>query len=202
MQTLGVSDSTPKSEGRLKSLLWPSVRSGSDVDYLSIQGYWVCTIVAAMTLVLSLLVAGSAGNPMMVLIIVGSSTLFSLFFYVGGIGVREGSRFAAAIVFAVYALDTAIFLFTSAVSAALLIKLAFTVVLFSNLRATWIGTRWVPGTEDSALPPRQKETLGDQFVDQWPKWIWPKIRIPYYVFAGLVALLTLSSIALRFFRLV
>ena len=202
MQTLGVSDSTPKSEGRLKSLLWPSVRSGSDVDYLSIQGYWVCTIVAAMTLVLSLLVAGSAGNPMMVLIIVGSSTLFSLFFYVGGIGVREGSRFAAAIVFAVYALDTAIFLFTSAVSAALLIKLAFTVVLFSNLRATWIGARWVPGTEDSALPPRRKETLGDQFVDQWPKWIWPKIRIPYYVFAGLVALLTLSSIALRFFRLV
>ena len=200
MQTLGVSDSLPHSESRLKSLLWPSIRSGSDVDYLGIQGYWVCTVVAAMTLALALLAIGSAANVVLAIIIVGSSALVSLFFYLGGIGVREGSRFAAAIVFAIYALDTTVFLFTSTVSAALLIKLAFTVVLFSNLRATWIGARWVPGAEDSALPPRRNETLGDKFVDQWPQWIWPKIRIPYYMFSGLILLLTVFGLVMRFFR--
>ena len=45
METLGLSDSTPRSEGRLKSLMWPSVQSGADVDYLGAQGCWVCTII-------------------------------------------------------------------------------------------------------------------------------------------------------------
>ncbi len=52
MQTLGLSDSTPRTEGRLKSLFWPSVQSGSDVDYLGAQGYWVCTLVAGLSFVL------------------------------------------------------------------------------------------------------------------------------------------------------
>ena len=59
MQTLGVSDSLPHSESRLKSLLWPSIRSGSDVDYLGIQGYWVCTLVAVVTLAFGLLAVGA-----------------------------------------------------------------------------------------------------------------------------------------------
>jgi hypothetical protein len=37
MQTLGLSDSMPRSESRLKSLFWPSIESSSDVDYLGAQ---------------------------------------------------------------------------------------------------------------------------------------------------------------------
>jgi len=44
MQTLGLSDSTIRSESRLKSLFWPSIQSGADVDYLAVQGFWVCTM--------------------------------------------------------------------------------------------------------------------------------------------------------------
>jgi hypothetical protein len=51
MQTLGLSDSTPRSEGRLKSLFWPSIQSGADVDYLAVQGFWVCTIVGVLALI-------------------------------------------------------------------------------------------------------------------------------------------------------
>jgi hypothetical protein len=51
MQTLGISDSTSRSESRLKSLFWPSIESGADVDYLAVQGYWVCTVVAALSFV-------------------------------------------------------------------------------------------------------------------------------------------------------
>ena len=100
MQTLGVSDSVPHSESRIKSLLWPSIRSGSDVDYLGIQGYWVCVIVAVMTLVIGLLSLGSVRNPVQAAVTALILGMLSLFFYVGGIGVREGSRFAAAIVLA------------------------------------------------------------------------------------------------------
>jgi hypothetical protein len=196
MQTLGVSDSTPKSESRIKNLLWPSICSASDVDYLGIQGYWVCVVVSGMTLVMTLFFLGAAQYP----IVLGSSVLYAIFFYVGGIGVRERNRFAAAIVFAVYAMDTAGSLLTTSVSAGMLIKLAFTLVLFSNLRATWIGARWVPGTDEAALPPRRSVTLGDKFVDQWPQWVWPGIRLPYYVFSALILLLTVVGLGMSFLR--
>jgi hypothetical protein len=193
MQTLGVSDSAPKSEGRIKSLLWPSIQSGSDVDYLGIQGYWVCTFVAAMTLVAALFTlaqAIDAGRAIVVLLFCG---LLSLFFYMGGVGVREGSRFAAVIVFAVYVLDTLTALLSSPITGGSLIKLAISAVLLSNLRATWIAARWVPGAEESALTPRRSATLGDKFVDQVPRWLWPKIRISYYLLSAFVSLLVLLS---------
>jgi hypothetical protein len=201
MQTLGVSDSAPKSEGRIKSLLWPSIQSGSDVDYLGIQGYWVCTLVAAMTLIVGLFFtlaqAIDATQAIMVLLFFG---VLSLFFYIGGVGVREGSRFAAVIVFVVYVLGTLTALLSSPVSGGSLIKLAVSAVLLSNLRATWIAARWVPGAEESALPPRRSATLGDKFVDQVPRWLWPKIRIPYYLLSALVLLLVLLSDAAMLFK--
>ena len=51
MQTLGLSESTPRTDSRLKSLFWPSITSGADVDYLGAQGYWVCSAIAILTLV-------------------------------------------------------------------------------------------------------------------------------------------------------
>jgi len=199
MQTLGVSDSVPRSESRIKTLLWPSIRSGSDVDYLGIQGYWVSTLVAVVTLVFGLLASGSARSLAQVVALAIASGAVFLFYYLGGIGVREGSRFAAAMVFAMYALDMVSYLaaivnangFVSLFVApgsvvVLFVKTTVTVVLFCNLRATWVAASWTPGSEDSAPPLRRGESWSDKFVDQWPRWIWPKIRIPYFVFALLV----------------
>jgi hypothetical protein len=53
MQTLGLTDSAPRTEGRLKSLFWPSIKTGDDVDYLGTQGFWVCTFVAILSFVVS-----------------------------------------------------------------------------------------------------------------------------------------------------
>jgi hypothetical protein len=199
MQTLGVSDSTPKSESRLKSLFWPSIQSGSDVDYLGIQGYWVCTFVAVVTMAFGLLALGSARSLAQMAFLAMVSGIVFLFYYLGGIGVREGSRFAAAMVFAMYALDMAFYLAGSVNGNGLvslfvapgsvirlLVKATVTVVLFCNLRATWVAASWAPGSVESALPLRRSETWSDRFVDQWPSWIWPKIRIPYIVFALLM----------------
>jgi len=94
MQTLQVSDSTSRSESRLKSLFWPSIESSSDVDYLGAQGYWVCVAVGA----LSLAVLTFRGKWMI-------GAFVFIIYFLGGVGVRERSRYAAASVFAMYLAD-------------------------------------------------------------------------------------------------
>jgi len=178
METLGLADSTPKSESRLKSLFWPSIQSGSDVDYLGTQGYWVCTIVAVVSFVFLL----AMGQPLAAL-----STL--LFYYLGGVGVRERSRYAAVVVLAMYVADT---LISHQIG---VVRVIIGGLLISNLRATWIAATWRPESEEAALPPRFGDTLGDKFADRLPLWLWPKIRILYYVYsAGFLALLAVGLV--------
>src|SRR5271165_7032317 len=187
MQTLGLSDSDPRSEGRLKSLFWPSIQSGADVDYLGAQGYWVCALVGAISFLFLLL----QGQP-----ILGITVL--LFFYFGGVGVRERDLYAAAIVFVFYSLDTLvslIFLMVASPWGMSVLRVVITALLFSNLRATWLASRWQPGSEQAALPPRFNETWSDKFVDQWPARIWPKAPIPYYICSSIFLLLVVVGLA-------
>lgn len=171
MQTLGISDSTPRSESRIKSLFWPSITSATDVDYLGAQGYWVCTFIAAFSLGFLLL----AGQLIM-------AFAMASFYYLGGVGVRERSRYAAAIMTAVCFLNVIISLG--------IVEIIFCALLISNLRGTWIASAWQPGSEQSELPPRMGETWSDKFVDRFPMWLWPKIRIVYYIFSvGFLALI-------------
>jgi len=171
METLGLSDSTPRSEGRLKSLFWPSVETGADVDYLGAQGYWLCSIIA----IASLLFSALTGQPLI-------GFLLLLYFYIGGVGVRERSRYAAAAVFALYFAD----MIFSGVG---VLKILFAALLLSNLRATWIASRWQPASEEATLPPRFNQTLADKFADQLPMWLWPKVRICYYILSAATIIL-------------
>jgi hypothetical protein len=164
MQTLGVSN-TPSSDNRLKSLFWPSVDSASDVDYLGAQGYWVCAIVAIFSLVLY------AFTGQLIL-----GAIVFLFYFMGGVGVRERSRYAATVVFVMFALDTAMSPFS-------VLKILLCALLLSNMRAIWIASSWKPDSEQAAPPPRFSETWSDKFVDQLPPFLWPKIRILYYIFS-------------------
>ncbi len=166
MQTLGLSDSTPRTESRLKSLLWPSIQTGSDVDYLGAQGYWVCAVVAVFSFVFSV-ISGHA--------IIGAFVL--LFYYLGGVGVRERSRYAAAAVLAMYVADML-------ASGPGVVRVILAALLLSNLRATWIASRWKPESDEAILPPRLGETWSDKFVDKLPMWLWPKVRVLYYVLSA------------------
>src|SRR5690348_3699213 len=94
MQTLGLSDSTPRTESRLKSLFWPTIRNDGDLDYLTEQGFWICFVVAAVTEVFSWI----AGHPL-------AGLFDSPFFFFGGVGVRMRSRLAAILIFWVYLLS-------------------------------------------------------------------------------------------------
>lgn len=177
MQSLGLSDSTPRTESRIKSLLWPSVESAFDVDYLGSQGYWVCTIVAVLNFGFS----AATGQPVIGL-------LMLLFFYLGGVGVRERSPYAATVVFIMYALN-AVF------SGLGVVNILLSALLLSNVRATWMASRWKPESEEAALPPRFNQTWGDKFGGTFPRWLWPKVRVFYYVFSSAMLLLAIAGAA-------
>jgi hypothetical protein len=130
MQTLGLTGSTVRTEGRLKSLFWPSIQSGADVDYLAAQGFWVCTIVGAM----SLLFLTLAHQPV-------TGILVFLMFHLGGVGVREHNPFAAAIMFVYYVVDflASIIVVLANSPGSGVVRVIVIALLFSNLRATWIA---------------------------------------------------------------
>jgi hypothetical protein len=176
MESLGLSDSPPRSESRLKALFWPSIETGTDVDYLGTQGYWVCTLVAVGSCILLFV----AGQPI-------AAILVLIFYYLGGVGVRQRSRYAAVVVFLLFLADAIL----SHMNVA---RVLFAALLLSNLRATWISAEWKPGSEEAALPPRLSDTWSDKFADQLPEWLWPKVRIIYYVFSA--GVLMISAVGL------
>jgi len=174
MQTLGLSESTPRTESRLKSLFWPSIQSGADVDYLAVQGFWVCTLVGMMSLGFLAL----AHQPI-------TGVLVFLLFHLGGVGVREHNPFAAAVMLVYYVVDflaSILFLFANSPGIGV-IRIIITALLLSNLRATWIADHWKPDSEEAALPPRLGDTFTDKLCDKWPAFIWPKIKIVYYIYS-------------------
>lgn len=178
MQTLGLSDSTVRSESRLKSLFWPSIQSGADVDYLAVQGFWVCTIVGVLALVFFTL----AGQPI-------SALLIFLLFHIGGVGVREHNPFAAAVLLAYYLIA---FLASPGIA---FVRIIVTALLVSNLRATWIAGNWKPDSEEAALPSRLGDTFFDKLSDRWPAFIWPKLKVLYYIYSvGCLAVITAGLI--------
>jgi hypothetical protein len=178
MQTLGLTDSAPRTEGRLKSLFWPSIKTGDDVDYLGTQGFWVCTLVA----ILSFVVYVFTGHEIL-------GTIVLLFFFLGGVGVREHSRYAAAVVLILYLVDT----IATGPNA---VRVGIAAVLFSNLRATWIASRWNPESTEAMPPPRLAETWSDKLSDTLPMWLWPNIRIPFYVFSIAFLMLELLGVVI------
>jgi hypothetical protein len=94
MQTLGLSESTPRTESRWRALFWPTIRNEGDFDYVTTQSLWICFLVAASTVVFTALV----GSPAM-------GVFEGAFFFFAGVGVRQHSRVAAFAAFLAYLLS-------------------------------------------------------------------------------------------------
>jgi hypothetical protein len=175
MQTLGLDTSDSRSDGRLKSLFWPSVRSDMDVDYLTTQGFWICFVVSLATLALSVISGAFFG------------ILDALFFYLGGNGVRRRSMVAAVGVFVVYAAST--FLIARDGYAAggmwLIVRIVVCALLLANVRAIWIASRWRSSGSLDESPVPLTDTFGDKLCDLFPAIVWPKLRLTFYVCAVL-----------------
>src|SRR5260221_12296333 len=126
----------PRSESRLKSLFWPSVQSSSDVDYLGAQGYWVCAVIAVMSFVALVI----SSHPFL-------GGFVFLVFYLGGVGVRVRSGYAAGWVLVSYVLD-------KLVCCATLVQVLFTALLLANFSESSIASHWRAYSEEILPDPR------------------------------------------------
>lgn len=186
MQTLGLSESTPKPENRLKTLFWPRVSYPEDIDLLGSQGYWVCVIIAASTLIANLSRhTGALG------------LLDALFYYLAGVGIRRTSRFAATSALLIYLLSVVAAL--KIAHSGGVVSIFFLALLVSNVRATWLAKRLAIEQGLQQRDPRALPNTTSVFTDVLPRHIWPAGRWLYYGLAvlmltGLVSLLVRTPV--------
>lgn len=179
MQTLGLTGESRRSDGPIKSIFWPTVDNAWDVDYLGHQGFWICAIVAAIQTLVGLV----SGSPLYIVIYL----VMALVFLVGGMGVREASWPAAAVVFAMYFIGLLYALAMGRIPGILSILVAG--ILLSNLRATFLASQWRPAGDEEDKPTRFNESLKDIFVDQLPAKLWRPLQPMFFAVAiSLVAL--------------
>jgi hypothetical protein len=93
MQTLGLSDSTPKTSSRLRDLFWPDLSAEPSAESACDSAAWACFAIAGITTVFGFL------NSLWVLI---DAVLFLLI----GFGLRKKNRTAAVAGFVLYGLET------------------------------------------------------------------------------------------------
>jgi hypothetical protein len=181
MQTLGLSDSTPRTESRWRALLWPTIRNEGDFDYITRQGFWICFLVAAITFVFAVF----TGTPI-------AGAFEALFFFFAGLGVRERSKVAAIAAFSAYLLS-ALVLQRYTGNGFGFVRIVFLALLFANIRGSWMSARWEKDLPSAPVLMRLNQTIGDKFADQLPTFLWPKTRYVFYVLAGIeIALLVFS----------
>ncbi len=180
MQTLGLSDSTPRTESRWRALLWPTIRNEGDLEYVTRQGLWICYFVAATTFAVS-----AFTGTLLAGIFEGA------FFFLAGTGVRERSRVAGITAFAAYLLSGLV-LQRYTGNGFGVIRIIFLALLFANVRGNWLAAGWAKDPEE-VIPIRLNQTFGDKLSDQLPAWLWPKARYLFYVLGGLeIAFLLVS----------
>ena len=185
MQSLGLSESAPKPERRLKLLFWPRIKYPEDIDLLGTQGYWVCVSLAAFTLLSSVLRQSGLG-----------SSIDALYYYLAGAGIRRTSRFAALSAFLIYLISVIVAVRTAHGGGVM--SIFFLALLLSNVRATWLAKRVMidrdlPHVSESAEP-----GPGSFFTDRLPRLIWPVGQWLFYVltvlmFTGLILLLVRTT---------
>ena len=191
MQTLGLFGESKRSDGMLKSIFWPTVENAWDVDYLGRQGLWICLLIAGFQVV----VAAITGNP----IVIVSGIAEALVFVVGGLGVRESNWPAAAMVFGIFLLNLLYSVAQGQPPGILMIIAAG--LLLSNFRAAFLASKWRPAAADEDRPTRFNETLADKLADQLPAKAWPALRIPFFVLASLLLLLSVLGLAFAYMHL-
>ena len=185
MQTLGLSSEEKRTDGRLKSIFWPTVENAWDVNYLGQQGFWICLAVG----IFQLIGVAMVGSPL-ALILSGASFLI---FVIGGIGVREASWPAAAIVFTIFVAGLVDAMGQGRPPG--IIAIAAAAILLSNIRAAFLASEWRPAGPDEDRPTRFNESFTDKLVDQLPARVWPFAKVPFFILSGLYLILIFFGFA-------
>jgi len=187
MQTLGLSSENKRTDGRLKSIFWPTVENAWDVNHLGQQGFWICLIVG----VLQLIGIAFVGSPLFLIL----GLISFLIFFLGGIGVREASWPAAAIVFTIFVAGIADTMARGTPPG--IIAIASAAILLSNVRGAFLASEWRPAGPDEDRPTRFNESFTDKLVDQMPAKLWPFVKVPFFIVSALYLVLIFAGFAIQ-----
>jgi len=181
METLGLSRPPVRNENIFRHIFWPSADS-VDADMLGQQGFWICLLLALLTVIEAVF----KGHVLL-------SVLFAIFYFLGGIGVREHDIASAISVTAIYVLNV--------IGVELMARqfpgwlvLFVMLILASNVRGCWIASKWLGSGDPDIVPMRMNENWRDKLVDQMPARVWPRLRAAFYVLAFLVFMATLAGV--------
>ncbi len=182
---LGLSGEPTQDDNLFKRLFWPS-NNPTEVDTLGQQGFWICLIVGLVSTVASLL----TGHPLLGLLLL-------VFYWLGGMGVREYSVWAAVSVALAYAISLVLSVFTRHMPG--IIDVIIEGLLLANIRGTYIASQWKKRADPSEFPDRLNTLFWDKVVDQIPQKVWPVGRYIFFV-VGLfyLALLLLSTVGVLY----
>lgn len=184
MSTLGLSGLPEPSDGLWKGLFWPTIHNERDADLAASRGFWVCLVLAFVSST-----ANSGDLTVVVGLSVGSylDLAIFLFYFLGAVGVRQGSVAASASMFVTYLLGSVLYFWFSPFHFSF-IRLVGTALLLTNLRAAFLIRNWRndPLRQDDLAygPTRLNSTWKDRIADQMPTKVWPWGRILFYALAA------------------
>jgi chromate transport protein ChrA len=126
MQTLGLSDSTPKPTSRLRDLFWPDLSVDTSAESACDTASWACFAIAGITTLV-----GVWNNP--------SVLIDALLFVLIGFGLRKKWRSAAVAGFLLYVLEVLVGISMGQVPGILTILIL--AILFNSIRASYAYRR-------------------------------------------------------------
>jgi hypothetical protein len=122
MQTLGLSDSTPKPTSRLRDLFWPDLSAEPSAESACDTASWACFAIAGITAIFAFIT-----NPW--------ALLDGLLFLLIGLGLRAKSRPASIAGFLLYVLETIAYISGGRMPGVLTILIL--AILFNSIRASF-----------------------------------------------------------------
>lgn len=161
-------------------LFWPGNRP-EEAYLLGIQGYLLCIVIALVS-------AATLGFDKQYT----AALLTFLFYFLGGIGVREHERLAALLITAGYLLNLIANWISGAPPGAFTILGA--ILLLANIRATLIAHRWARRRHHEVSLERLSDSWSERLLDELPAYFWPRVRVLFILIAAIYLLLVLIGI--------
>jgi signal peptidase I len=186
MQTLGLSDSTPKTSSRIKELFWPKIDDDVAAVTAARNAMYASFAVAAGTAIAA--VAGAYLDWIDVVMYV-----------MVGIGVRQLSRTAALVGFILYGFSW-LLVPASMLTGAVVIRLILTALLLNGVRAAIYAhsAHKEDAIEEIANPAFETTGLsaGSVATERLPGRLWPILKGPFFVGLYLLVFLNLFVLSL------
>ena len=192
MQTLGVSRPEEREDNLFQRLFWPTVRNQYDVDVVGRRGFWLAFAVGALSGIILL----ASGSWFIAL-------LTASVFLLGAAGIRERSTPASATIFTLYFLGVVFqWILTirgRAHPANPLVSLVCIALLLSCVRATALSKDFA-ARGDTEFPSSTNDGVLQKVSNSFPKAVWPKLRIVFFVLAGCLLALDILGAAVLFVK--